>query len=263
MINKWYFCLSETTLNRPQHNWIDMIKVAVNSALQNTSLKPYFIYDGNPNDLTKELETKGVNIIYYQSSLYKYMIESKSSSIDIARGAYLRFEIPIIEDEDEFVLYTDCDVIFTPQFNVDDLVLSDIKTMAFAPQTNISDYQHDLNSGVLIFNIKDMKKEYANLIQFAKDWILNNKPGFDQEVLREYFDSSKLSKLPVEYNWKPYWGQNDKAKIIHWHGPKPDAVDSYINKNEQFLDPNWKIIYNWNQSAYLHYLKLWKYYLNS
>jgi hypothetical protein len=263
MLKKWYFCLSESTLNRKQHDWKNMIRVAVNSALQNTSLQPNFIYDGNPNDFINELQLKNVNIIYYKSSLYKYMLEAKMESIDIASGAYLRFEIPVIETDDKFVLYTDCDVLFTPQFDLNNIDFSTINKFAFAPQTNISDYKNDLNSGVLILNVQGMKQEYESLINFTKDHIFNDKSGFDQEVLRQYYNIDNLSKLPVEYNWKPYWGKNDNAKIIHWHGPKPNAVDNYLNKNEDFLDPNWKIIYDWNPTSYLHYLKMWKYYLDT
>lgn len=32
-----------------------------------------------------------------------------------------------------------------------------------------------------------------------------------------------MELLPIEYNWKPYWGINDKAKLIHFHGMKPSS----------------------------------------
>jgi len=38
----------------------------------------------------------------------------------------------------------------------------------------------------------------------------------------------KWNYLPPEYNWKPYWGDFSSAKIIHFHGPKPYQMDSFI-----------------------------------
>ncbi|MBJ3763921.1 hypothetical protein ILP92_14305 [Maribius pontilimi] len=32
------------------------------------------------------------------------------------------------------------------------------------------------------------------------------------------------SDLPLENNWKPYWGTDPDARIIHFHGPKAQDI---------------------------------------
>ena len=112
---KWYFCWCHETDFRKDHAWPDLIRVAVESAIQNTNLEPHFIYDGPENDFTRELADKGVNIHFHRLS-FEDKIKSHSNSLryqSIARGAFLRFDIPLIDDgSEEFVLYTDADVIF-------------------------------------------------------------------------------------------------------------------------------------------------------
>jgi hypothetical protein len=36
-----------------------------------------------------------------------------------------------------------------------------------------------------------------------------------------FFRHGGWKPLRPELNWKPYWGINPAAKIIHFHGPKP------------------------------------------
>ena len=31
----------------------------------------------------------------------------------------------------------------------------------------------------------------------------------------------KWDDLPLELNWKPYWGENERASVVHFHGLKP------------------------------------------
>ena len=33
---------------------------------------------------------------------------------------------------------------------------------------------------------------------------------------------SNLTMLPPRFNWKPYWGMDKDAVIVHFHGPKPE-----------------------------------------
>jgi hypothetical protein len=58
--------------------------------------------------------------------------------------------------------------------------------------------------------------------------------SWDQSAYRRFYrdrDGKRLwSELPATLNWKPYWGDYSKAKIIHFHGPKPyqrDYIDSH------------------------------------
>ena len=74
---------------------------------------------------------------------------------------------------------------------------------------------------------------------------------FDQGYLNELcFKDMEL--LPIEYNWKPYWGINDKAKLIHFHGMKPSS-----NLNEAgFITDNsfFRIVFDANPGGYAGYV---------
>ena len=59
-----------------------------------------------------------------------------------------------------------------------------------------------------------------------------------------------LNKLPLEYNWKPYWGINNEAKIIHFHGIKPYNINFFKEiKNNDFLN----FLYLKNIKSYEYY----------
>lgn len=35
----------------------------------------------------------------------------------------------------------------------------------------------------------------------------------------------RWDRLAPEYNWKPYWGLNPNAKIVHFHGIKVENIE--------------------------------------
>src|SRR5574344_431201 len=110
---KWYFASNDKS-----EEFFPLIKAAVNSALENTTLKPYFIYDGKENELTQWLKNKGVEIVNHRVSFYDDLAKNYSqAALAVASGAFLRCDIPIIAQEDDFVLYTDCDILFLKEFD--------------------------------------------------------------------------------------------------------------------------------------------------
>ncbi len=264
LLNNWYFCLSENTLKRHNHAWTEMALVAVRSCLKHTSLKPNLIYTGNPNSFTELMEKEGVNIIYHTTVLYDTLrnkYKDDDDNFNIALGAFLRLDIPLLVN-DKFALYTDVDVIFNKQIDTSESVLNSIKNFMAAPQFSQTDYENDLNSGVLVLNIRDMRNIYLDLIDFARDKILTHpdKKYFDQEVLREFFPLSRRSSLSTLYNWKPYWGYNLHASIIHFHGPKALAVKERLESDVPFPDA-WEELLDLNIDAYKEYIKLFESYL--
>ena len=110
---KWYFACSKGS-----DDFYPLLKAAVNSAIANTTLEPNFIYDGEPDELTEWLENKGVNVIFHRVSFFEEIEKIfTSENRYIPLGAYLRCDIPVIEQDDEYVLYTDCDVLFLKDIN--------------------------------------------------------------------------------------------------------------------------------------------------
>ena len=262
IFKNWYFCINENTLNRHHHDWKNMIRVAVYSAKKNTHLIPNLIYDGNPSEFTEELESIGVNIIYHKSVLYNNLYKRYKNdpmSLSIGSGAFLRFDIPLFCN-DPFAIYTDCDVVFLNEIDDNTELLKNIVFFMAAPQFQKDDYLNDLNSGVLVFNIHNMKQCYTNLIDYCRSHIDSSCEDWDQRVYRTFF-YGKYQYLNLTYNWKPYWGINEEATIVHWHGPKPSAIEERINEDTPFANSDWEKLYQLGKDSYSHYLEIYKSFL--
>lgn len=256
MINKWYFCLSEASIDRAHHGWREMVFAAVNSARIHTNLKPILLFDGEENEFVDALRKKGVEIIFHRVKFYDALVEREKTSpgyASIASGAFLRVEIPLIEKEDDFVLYTDCDVLF-----MQDLPKFDEYPEYFscAPQTSKTDYINDANSGVLILNVKNMRDSYPAFAKFIVNNLNAGWPGCDQENYRRFY-AGKWDNLPLEMNWKPYWGENNNINILHWHGPKPEIILEKIIDANLKLYPAWEDLYSRNKIAYHYFFERW------
>jgi hypothetical protein len=248
---KWFFCWCQDTDFRDDHNWKDLIRVAVASARQNTDLEPNFIYDGEESEFIDELRANGVNVIFHRLSFTGAIIshypDSKTSQA-VARGAFLRFDIPLLAAAtDEFVLYTDADVMFldNPRFQGYYPLF-----IAAAPQFNRGQ-RADMNSGVMLLNLKTFRAIHEKLIDFTTR---NLHLGLDQEILRVFLGQDYLL-LPDIYNWKPYWGVNDEAPIVHWHGPKPETIGALLSGKISTTHAAWLPLFERDKPSYEHYLR--------
>lgn len=243
---KWYFAASENPELFP------LIIGAVNSALQNTALEPNFIYDGSENKLTEWLKGKGVNIIPHRVSFYESLQKHYNKELlSIASGAFLRCDIPIIEKDSDYVLYTDCDVLFLKDFDAQIRP----KYFACAPQENKRNFK-DFNTGVMLINVKELRQSHEKFCAFIVQ-NLNFLPTFDQSAFQIFYNN-KLTKLPLIYNHKPYWGTDEYAAIIHFHGCKP--TDFASAEKLQTLPYEHERLYLKNPEVYDFYLDLFKKY---
>lgn len=174
----------------------------------------------------------------------------------IAGGAYLRTEIPTLGLPDTFILYTDCDVIFLrqPKF-----LESLPRYFASAPETHLGEYA-DLNTGVMLMNLDQLRQDWPRLREF----IVQNFETFtayDQGAYREFY-KDRYDLLPPETNWKPYWGQNESAEIIHFHGPKPKSARKLLSDPTYPMPSAWRPLFDRDVSAYRHYVSVWNDYRN-
>jgi hypothetical protein len=242
---KWYFSLSEASINRPEHGWRDLIRVAVLSARRNTSFHPHMLYDGEENEFTAELRAMGVTVIRRRVSFYDALATRGAGYLAIASGAFLRVEIPEIEREEEVILYTDCDVIFrsNPVFS------EKPDFFAAAPQTSIGDYANDMNTGVMLMNLPALRAELPEFRRFIIRLLHHGLPGCDQENYRRFY-AGRWSPLDARYNWKPYWGSNPNAVIVHWHGPKPMLIHKLLQNPELDTNPDWRQLYDGAKQGY-------------
>ena len=242
---KWYFASNDKS-----EDFFPLIKAAVNSALENTTLEPHFLYDGEDNELTQWLVGKGVKIIKHRVSFYeKLKTYYPNDSIKIPSGAFLRCDIPIIEIEDDFVLYTDCDVLFLREFD------AKLQPKYFACSTQFNKWNfRDFNTGVMIMNVKKLRESHQKFIEFiVKN--LSELKAFDQTAYQIFYEGGN-TKLPTKYNHKPYWKMDKNAVILHFHGSKPTTFTKKENI-ETLLYVHTKL-YNKNPENYDYYLELFK-----
>lgn len=224
---RWFFALNEASTSF--WDYANLVQVAVHSARQNTYLKPVCLYDGTDNLLTAWLEKAGVTIIRRRTFLQEWVTDLPP----IPRGAYLRLEIPAVCQEqgwdDAFVLYTDCDVMFRrdPAPSLQSLTP---KFFAAAPESDPTDF-YNFNSGVMWINVAGLAAEHEFLRATIKAHLDEaTAPPYDQAALQRHF-ARRTDPLPVELNWKPYWGANDDVAILHFHGPKP--AQKYLALNQR------------------------------
>jgi hypothetical protein len=222
---RWFFALNEASTSFWEY--ANLVQVAVHSAQTRTTLTPVCLYDGDDNTLTAWLKSAGVTIIRRRTFLHRWVADLAP----IPRGAYLRLEIPAVCAEqgwtDEFVLYTDCDVVFRDDPTASLTPLRP-EFFAAAPESDQTDFIH-FNSGVMWINVGGLAAEQAALHATIQAHLAEAiAPPYDQAVLQRHF-ANRSAPLPLELNWKPHWGPNPQAIILHFHGPKPAQKYHVLN----------------------------------
>jgi hypothetical protein len=229
---KWFFALNQSSAQFEQY--AEMIKVAVHIASKHTSLVPHFIYDGEENSLTSWLRGRGVTVVHRRSFLYEGLREiaerrNDPNVLTTGSGAFLRTELPGLARDlglaDEYVLYTDCDVMFVGEV-CDYLGQLRPRYFTVGPESNSRDY-NVMNSGVMLMNLPNMAATDQQFRGFMRAELESlTRSTWDQEAYIRFYGRrltgrQTWDRLPIEYNWKPYWGTSPSAKIVHFHGPKP------------------------------------------
>lgn len=233
---RWFLALNARAFQADRYS--DLLKVAVqHTALKHTSLVPHVLYDGQNESVSAWLRARGVRIISCRTSAYDALdaiAERRDPNLlSIGAGALLRLELPRIVFEqgmdDEFVLYTDVDVMFMHDVCP---FLSTLQPKYFSvgPEFDRDDSVR-MNSGVMLMNIAGLRTIDSDFRRFVGDHLAELvDDNWDQGAYRRYFRRSAIltlatgtrwDALPPEFNWKPYWGPNDRAAIVHFHGPKP------------------------------------------
>jgi len=238
---------------RTDHDWENLIRAALYSAKVNTTLEPVIVIDGEPSAFTEELKAAGAEVIFHKLSFQDALEQhyaGRGQNLHVYTGAFLRFDIPLIETRADYVLYTDCDVLFltNPEFLPEEMP----RYFAAAPQA-LPDDVADMNSGVMLINISNMRASHPQLLEFTKTHL---HLGLDQEILRAAY-ANTATQLRPELNWKPYWGLNGKAVILHWHGPKPITVRNYLQNPEFSSHADWNALFQRNPEGYLQAERLY------
>ena len=206
-----------------------MVQAAMLSAPKEGGLQPHLLFDGSECDLTRWFRNRGGEVIFRESYLKPDLlrllhIPEVAAQRLYVEGVYLRAEIPALMKErgwmDEIVLYTDNDILFTPLFRAADLPRRLAHPIAAAPESDRND-EVIFNSGFMLLNLPRWEPIYARFKQqLIDDLPMALRGDWDQFTFRAFFGKN-YDRLDPVWNWKPYWGPNPAARVIHFHGPKP------------------------------------------
>jgi len=222
---KWYFAINEEGVSTDIGH---LARLAVISAQKNTTLKPHLLYRGNRNRFTAWMEDRGVTVIdtvpQFEPVL-RWAINAGWYPRELT-GHWLRTEICHIERHDDFVLYTDIDVLFLREIELGGMRP---RFFACAPEVLINDRGY-FNSGVMLMNIPALRDDYPRLRAAIEQRFVEGErvPFHDQDVYNRVY-AGQWDFLDPIYNWKPYWAVNPNAAIFHFHGPKIDTIRAMID----------------------------------
>jgi len=222
---KWFFAFGEGSPAFEEYS--AMIKVAAHTAKRFTRLEPVFMYDGRPCELTEWLKGHGVTVVHRRWKLiaeYERVVKETGLAhhASYASAMFLRTEIPRLCEEqgwtDEEVLYTDCDIMFAgdPEPLLPDLWGAFV---GLAPEMDPAD-PDNVNSGVMAMRLPALRTVDEAFERFIVKNMAECADYGDQFAYKTFFRHGWKPMAP-ELNWKPYWGENPDARIIHFHSPKP------------------------------------------
>jgi hypothetical protein len=259
VIRKWYVCLNARGVERNLH----LVRAAVASARANTDLRPICLYNGENEAHVAALAGLGAAVRRHRSSLEAELRAGYGDSFDIYSGHWLRVDIPSLEAEDELVLYTDTDVIFLAP-----PLLPEIPPyLAAAPEFDLDDRGY-FSSGSMILNIPGMRAVQDRFLEQIRARLRGDFrwPAHDQDSFNRFFQPSLANRLagrtftpmPPENNWKPFWGLNPRAAVVHFHGPKPVHAQLVAAGKGARLSPRHRELFARSPEAYHRYAALWQ-----
>lgn len=252
---KWVFAVNSNT---PKYN--EMIKTAVASAKKNTNLIPICIFYGEHFEIYHWLKLQGVRIIELSPKWIDKLREvhelaahggvglSKFStnylSLDKLVSTFLRFDIPTLGFIDDYILYTDTDVVFLHDVSLESfsgmlpsyfLVGSEVEKKGCFFKNICGQRMAYGNAGIMLYNIPNMRNSYQSFIEwtFSREHIseglhFGEFGPLDQGAYNAYYNKVLMCQDGALFNWKPYWGFNPDALILHFHGPKLIDYVKYI-----------------------------------
>jgi hypothetical protein len=249
-VRKWYFA---TNANGLRHAF-DQIVVAVLSWRANCELDAYCLCDeeGGDAETTRRaswIKSQGVHVIDHRASMVGLLRPKFGDAMKIYSGHWLRCDISEIENDEDFVLYTDIDVMFVgggPR------AFPAPKCLACGPEHGMDDYSY-FNSGVMVMNLPAWRARKRELIGVVEARLSVTRPYDDQSALNALF-AGVWDRLPPTWNWKPYWGRNDEAKIVHFHGPKPGHARRMLAGERDLFGRDFQVIFDRDPGGYRYYL---------
>lgn len=258
-MRKWYFCINE----RGFEPAMDQLRAATMSARANTGLKAYCLYSGTNPHHRNILTRLGVEVIHHTPSFEDALRQGYGDKFDTFNGHWLRVDLPLIEQEDETVLYTDTDVMFLRHPELE----TTPRQLAAAPEFDRANRRY-FSSGVMVLNIPRMRALHGEFVAAIRKRLTGrfSYPAHDQESYNRFFRASLLNRLrgrdfdrlPARFNWKPFWGLSDEATIVHFHGPKPGNIRLFEQGHWAPHQENYVKLWKREPEAYAEYASQWE-----
>jgi hypothetical protein len=217
---RWYFAIDE---GGALGETGALAKLAVLSALAVGGLEPVLLYHGQRGEFCAWMERHGVRIIEARPGFWAVMERAQEAGTyrPLTIGHWLRLAIPEIETERDYVLYTDCDVIFLRRHNWESLRP---QVFAAAPEMLPENWNY-FNSGVMLLHMPAMRATRPALEALVCERVESGDyyRYDDQYALNEAY-RGHWEKLALGCNYKPYWDFAPDSALLHWHGPKPAVL---------------------------------------
>jgi hypothetical protein len=260
---KWYFCVNERGFDKA----FPLMVAAVGSARANTALHPVCLYNGANERHVERLAALGVEVLRHRSSLEADLRAGYGERYDTFSGHWLRIDIPLVERDEEIVLYTDTDVMFLAPPRL----AAAPRLIAAAPEFELADLTY-FSSGVLVMNVPRLRRLHDRFAAAIRTRLRRDDflyPAHDQESYNRFFGPTALNRLrrraftPMDpaLNWKPFWGLNNRASIVHFHGPKPRQVRRLAELGDRApMSDGFKSLWRRAPEAYEAYARLWEAY---
>jgi len=286
-LRMWVFTI--TLSGDPEYH--EMAKVAVVSARKHTSLQPVCVVFGEyrEHQMIQWLKSQGARVIFHEPRWANFMLEatenakrrgyqnSKSplyADPEKLVATFLRLDISTLGFVDDYVLYTDVDVLFTGNVDLNQFGATLPRYFTMGTEYEGADLtRYSGNMGILLINVREMQRTHAEFIRwvFSAENINNGLffgdfgPG-DQGAMKAFYENKFLLRAWPSFNWKPYWGFVHIASIIHFHGPKPRDYARYAADKQEELKrhPIYKDIYkecNMAMKGLKRIMSLWHSYL--
>ena len=264
---KWVFTLPRKI---EQNDLVyNMTMVAVKSAAAKTGLIPVCVTAEDPSStVLVKLVSMGVRVIYHRPEwlgIAERNLEQKNvreAQLDAMMAQWLRIDIPVLGLLDEFVLYTDIDVLFTGDIFWKDLLGKNHLSLRGSLVRNMfgkgffdeyaatgrvgvpkflgvaerwgstvpaSKNEDGLDCGVMLMNLRSLRESHERFRQFVlrKQWKqllkLADMHGSDPCVYAGFY---QISNLPGRLVWKPQGMQ--LASLTHFEGMNCAGVAAYM-----------------------------------
>lgn len=218
---RWYFAIDE---GGAQGETGQLARLAVRSARAVGGLEPVMLYHGAHGEFCAWMAGQGVRIVDTRPSFWDVVEQAKAAGLHqpLTIGHWLRVMIPLIETDHDYVLYTDCDVIFLRHH---DWAAYKPRIFAAAPEF-LQDNWNYFNSGVMLLHVPALRATWPGFEAEIKSRLLaGGQFRYDDQLALNESYRGHWQRLPSFCNHKPYWDFDPRAPLLHFHGPKPGVLE--------------------------------------